>query len=186
MKKILHTYGSFFIAKAISISVYSSALALWMPEKSINLQFQYLVLTELFYGMLLFPLKISIMKNRKDTYSYLSWSFIFVILGFIYAFITLDVNINLLILSISLLLFPIRLLLTTYGEITDIDNFILKENLSSMSSSIICAILFFIGYMTNTQFFLNIIYRELLTTILIIIFNLNLITLVFKIKKNQD
>ncbi|MDE9428665.1 hypothetical protein [Xenorhabdus bovienii] len=185
IKKFLYTYGSFFVAKAISVSVYSSALALWMPGKLINLQFQYLILIEFFYGMLLFPLKISIMKNKKDIYSYLLWSFIFVILGLIYSFINFDVNINLLILAISLSLFPIRLILTIYGEITDIDNFILKENLSSTSSSIICAILFFMGHITNIQFFLNIIYRELLTTILIVIFNIKFIALAFQIKKTK-
>ncbi|MEQ1975652.1 hypothetical protein [Xenorhabdus sp. SGI240] len=185
MKKFLYTYGSFFIAKAISVSVYSSALALWMPEKLINLQFQYLILIEFFYGMLLFPLKVSIIKNKKDIYSYLLWSFIFVALGFIYSLINFDANINLLILSISLSLFPIRLILTVYGEIIDIDSFILKENLSSTSSSIICAILFFTGHITDIQFLLNIIFRELLTTMLIIIFNIKSIALAFQIKKTK-
>ncbi|WP_415668704.1 hypothetical protein, partial [Xenorhabdus nematophila] len=169
MKNFLYTYGSFFIAKAISVSVYSSALALWIPEKIINSQFQYLILIEFFYGMLLFPLKISIIKNKEDIYTYLLWSFVFVILGYIYSFINFDTNLNLFVLLIGISLFPIRLILTVHGEITNIDNFILKENLSSISSSIICAILFFTGDMTNAKFLLNIIYRELLTTVFIII-----------------
>lgn len=178
-------YGSFLAAKLISWGIYSLALFLFIPNEIIAEQIQYLLFIELFYGMLLYPLKISIIKTPDKKFSFFIWSIIFSIVGILISLYFFRYNISLLILLGSLTLFPVFILINASGEIYDIDKFVLKENKAAIFSTIICATIFSISYYIEIFTIVSTLYRSIITSVLIVFFNRNIWNKILNFSNNK-
>lgn len=165
-------YIHFFGAKLLSWAIYSSALLLFISDTIISSQIQYLIFIELFYGMLLYPLKISIIKDNSKKFSFFMWAIFLSLIGLLYSFYIFPYNLSFFIVLLSLVIFPYFVLVNASGDQKHIDSFVISENISAILSSMICFFIFYFCNLLGSEDYITILYRSIITTFIIIFINI--------------